>query len=276
MTNKEKKQKNTELNEKEIAVKMIEESEKEKEQMAEKEFEKEIEVKFRKDMTREEREEESRKRELESWIPKTKVGKLVKSGKLKNMEEILEKYKILEPQIVDTLLDLKSDLLLIGQSKGKFGGGKRRAWRQTQKKTAEGNVPTFSSMVIVGDGNGYIGIGYGRAKETLPAREKALRYAKLNIIKIERGCGSFDCLCKEKHSIPFKVEGRNGSVKIVLFPAPQGTGLVVADEVKKILKLVGIKDVYSKTFGKTNTTMNLAKATIDALNNIKLKSRKVK
>ncbi len=276
MAEKEKKHKNTELDEKEISVKMIEDSEKEKEQKAEKEFEKEIEVKFRKDMTREEREEESRKRDLESWIPKTKAGKLVKSGKLKNIDDILEKYKILEPQIVDTLLNLKSDLLLIGQSKGKFGGGKRRAWRQTQKKTAEGNVPTFSSMVIVGNENGYIGLGYGRAKETLPAREKAIRYAKLNIIKVERGCGSFDCLCKEKHSIPFKVEGKNGSVKIVLFPAPQGTGLVVGDEVKKILKLVGIKDVYSKTFGKTNTTMNLAKATIDALNNIKLKSRKIK
>jgi small subunit ribosomal protein S5 len=165
-------------------------------------------------------------------------------------------------------LHLKSDLLLIGQSKGKFGGGKRRAWRQTQKKTAEGNVPTFACMVAVGNEDGYIGLGYGRAKETLPARTKALRDAKLNVIKVERGCGSFDCLCKEKHSIPFKTEGKCGSLRVILIPAPQGTGLVIGNECKKILRLAGIKDVYSKTFGQTRTTFNMAKACIEALKNI--------
>ncbi len=211
------------------------------------------------------REEEEAKEKLKSWKPKTKIGKLVKEGKIKNIDEIIDKHRILEAEIIDSLVKLKSELLNIGQSKGKFGGGKRRIWRQTQKKTAEGNVPTFACMAVVGDEAGHVGIGLGKAKETLPAKEKALRKAKLNIIKVNRGCGSFDCSCNELHSVPLKVEGKSGSSRIILMPAPQGTGLVIGDECKKILRLTGIKDVYSKTFGQTRTTINLAKACIDAL-----------
>jgi len=212
------------------------------------------------------REATERERALEEWKPKTLLGKKVKDGKIKDFDEILSSnQKILEEQIIDSLLNLESDLLLIGQSKGKFGGGKRRAWKQTQRKTMEGNVPTFSSAVIVGDKNGHVGVGFGRAKETLPAREKAIRKAKLNVIKLERGCASFDCLCSEKHTVPFIVEGKCGSTVVRLYPAPQGTGLVIGNECKKILKLAGIKDVYSKTFGQTKSTINLAKACIEAL-----------
>jgi small subunit ribosomal protein S5 len=208
--------------------------------------------------------EEEKERALDSWKPKTLLGKQVREGKIKDIDEILGQ-KILEEQIIDLLVKLDSDLLLVGQSKGKFGGGKRRAWKQTQRKTMEGNVGSFSSMVIVGDKNGHIGVGLGKAKETLPARAKALRIAKLNLIKIKRACGSFDCSCEEKHTVPFKVEGKCGSSVVVLYPAPQGTGLVIGDECKKILKLAGIKDVYSKTFGQTRTTINLAIACIEAL-----------
>lgn len=201
-----------------------------------------------------------------SWSPKTKLGREVKEGKIKSIDEILDSgVKILEDKIVDSLISLKSDLSSVGQSKGKFGGGKRRAWRQTQKKTKEGNIPNFSALAIVGDENGHVGIGDGKAKETLPARDKAIRKAKLNIIRIKRACGSFDCSCSEKHSIPFKVEGKAGSVRVILIPAPQGTGLVVADELKKVLQLAGVKDVYSKTFGVQRTTFNLVKACMNAL-----------
>ena len=201
---------------------------------------------------------------IENWIPKTNLGRLVKDKKIKNIDEIL-KHRVLEPEIIDSVLNLKSDILNIGQSKGKFGGGKRRAWRQTQKKTAEGNVPTFSCMAIVGDMDTYVGIGYGRAKETLPARAKALRKAKLSLIKIKKNCSSFDCTCGEEHTVPFVVEGKCGSCRVKLIPAPQGTGLVVGDEGKKILRLAGIKDVYSVTTGQIRTTLNLAKAYMDAL-----------
>jgi len=173
--------------------------------------------------------------------------------------------KILEAEIVDSLIKVESELISIGQSKGKFGGGKRRAWRQTQRKTKEGNVPSFSTLAVVGDEDGHIGIGVGKAKETLPARDKAIRKAKLNIMKVKRACAGFDCACSELHSIPFKVTGKAGSVRVTLIPAPQGTGLVVGRELKKILKLVGIKDVYSRTSGRKRTTFNLIKACIDAL-----------
>jgi small subunit ribosomal protein S5 len=203
---------------------------------------------------------------LDAWVPKTELGREVKAGKIKDIEEIFKSgRKIMEAEIVDKLLPLKMDLLKIGQSKGKFGGGKRRPWKQTQKKTQEGNVPTFAVLAVVGDEEGHVGIGYGRAKETLPAKEKAIRNAKINIIKVIRGCGSFDCSCNELHSIPLKVSGKCSSVKINLMPAPQGTGLVAGDEMKRILKLAGIKDIYSKSRGFVRSTINSAKACIDAL-----------
>ena len=271
MAEKETKQ---EQQEERVAEEMIEEQEEKVDKEAEKKFERETRPRREREMTREEREKERQKQEIESWIPKTKLGKMIKDKKIKDIDEIIGKYKILEPEIVDSLLNLKTDLLLIGQAKGKFGGGKRRAWRQTQKKTAEGNIPTFSCMAVVGDEKGHIGLGLGRAKETLPARSKALRKAKLDITKIQRGCGSFDCICNEQHSIPFKVEGKCGGLRVILWPAPQGTGLVIGDECKKILRLVGIKDIYSKTFGKTRTTFNFAKACIDALKKTKQREEK--
>lgn len=203
----------------------------------------------------------------ERWIPKTDIGKKVKSGEITDLSLIINSgLKILEVEIVDSLLNkLELDLIAFGQSKGKFGGGKRSIWKQTQKKTKEGNKPKFSTMVIVGNRDGYVGLGRGKAKETMPAREKATRNAKLNIINIKRGCGSWECGCREGHSIPFKVIGKCGSVKVELMPAPKGSGLVVENECKKILVLAGIKDVYSKTFGQIGTKVNLAQACFDAL-----------
>lgn len=203
----------------------------------------------------------------DSWIPKTLVGRKVKSGEIKNLDEILDKgNRIMESEIVDLLLaGLEFDLIGIGQSKGKFGGGKRSIWRQTQKKTPEGNKPSFATLVSIGNKNGYIGIGIGKARETVPAREKAIRNAKINVIKIKRGCGSWACACTEPHSIPFKVKGKCGSVIIELIPAPKGTNLCIEKECKKILSLAGIKDVYSRTFGQTRTKLNLAKACFEAL-----------
>ena len=120
--------------------------------------------------------ERDKEKSLNSWVPKTELGKAVMEGKEKNFDKILESgKKYIESEIADKLLNLKSDLLLIGQAKGKFGGGKRRAWRQTQKKTMEGNVVTFSAMAVVGDGKGHVGVGLGKSKETLPSRTKALR-----------------------------------------------------------------------------------------------------
>lgn len=207
---------------------------------------------------------------LDNWVPRTELGKMVRAGTIKNIDEILDiGRKIMEPEIVDLLIPgLIVDTLFIGQAKGKFGGGKRRAFRQTQKKTKEGNVLTFGVMAVVGDGRGHVGLGYGRAAETLPAKEKAIRKAKLNIVKIKIGCASFDCSCDEEHSVPVAVTGKCSSTVVKLMPAPQGTGLVVNDELKKILRAAGIKDVYSKCSGKMRTTFNAGKACMAALNKI--------
>jgi len=210
------------------------------------------------------------KEDLGAWVPKTELGKLVKEGKIKNIDEIFDSgKKILESQIVDMLIPtLQSDLIMIGQAKGKFGGGKRRFWRQTQRKTAEGNVPSFACMAIVGDNNGHVGIGIGKSRETLPAKGKAVREAKLSLIKVGRGCGSFDCSCSDLHSIPLKARAKVGSSIMELMPAPKGTGLVIDDECKKIMKAAGIKDIYSRTFGQTRTKINLGIACFEALKKI--------
>ena len=212
---------------------------------------------------------------IDSWQPKTSIGKKVKLREITDIAEILDNgQSILEAEIVDVLLpNIESELLLIGQSKGKFGGGKRRIFKQVQKKTAEGNKPKFLTMAAVGNCNGYIGIGRGKSKETVPAREKSLRNAKLNVIKIRRGCGSWQCGCGEPHTVPFRVQGKCGSSIITLFPAPKGTGLKIEKECSHLMRLAGITDVWSKTRGQTKTKQNLLMACFDAIQ--KLMSTKI-
>jgi small subunit ribosomal protein S5 len=210
--------------------------------------------------------------DVENWKPATKIGRQVKAGKITSIDEILNQgITILEAEIVDALLpNLRNDLLSVGQSKGKFGGGKRSIWRQTQKKTKEGNKASFSALAVVGTGDGYVGIGLGKARETVPAREKATRQAKLNIIKIRRGSGSWESAEPKPNSIPFAVEGKCGSVKIKLMPAPQGKGLVIEKECKKILSMAGIEDVYSITTGHAGTKLNLLTACFKALKQLSI------
>jgi len=208
--------------------------------------------------------------DLDKWKPKTNLGKKIKEKKITDIDQVFQAgERILEAEIVDFLLpDLETDLLLIGQAKGKFGGGKRRIFRQTQKKTKEGNKIHFTTCALIGNKNGFVGIGFGKSKETVPARDKALRKAKLNLIKISRGCGSWECNCGNPHSIPYAVEGKCGSVRVKLIPAPKGKGLCIEKESAKILKIAGIKDVWSKTQGQTNTRINLIKAVIQALSRL--------
>ncbi|MCM2325581.1 MAG: 30S ribosomal protein S5 [Candidatus Woesearchaeota archaeon] len=201
------------------------------------------------------------------WKPKTDLGKKVFSGEVTDINEVLDKGQvILEQEIVDILVpNLENDLLLVGQAKGKFGGGKQRVFRQTQKKTKEGNKPKFAALAVVGNRNGIIGIGYGKSKETVPAREKAVRNAKVSIFKIRRGSGSWESRTLKPHSIPFAVEGKCGSVIVKLIPAPIGTGLKADHEIAKILAFAGIKDCWTQTFGQTRQKLNLLKATERAL-----------
>ncbi len=201
------------------------------------------------------------------WKPVTELGKLVNDGTITDINEVFNKgYTILEAEIVDKLLpNLEEDLLLIGQAKGKFGGGQRRIFRQTQKKTREGNKIQFMTCAVVGNKDGFVGVATGKSKETVPSRDKAKRRARLNLIRVRRGCGSWETDSREPNSIPYAVEGKCGSVRIRLMPAPPGKGLIIEKECAKILALAGIKDIWSKTIGQTKTKLNLISALLDAL-----------
>ncbi|MBR9678688.1 MAG: 30S ribosomal protein S5 [Nanoarchaeota archaeon] len=213
----------------------------------------------------------NRENDLESWKPRTALGRAVKSGEIKSIDEILSSgMEIRESEIVDSLLpDLEIEFIPIGQSKGKFGGGKRRIYRVTQKTTAEGQTVKFTVLAIAGNSSGYIGMGSASSGETVPTRKKAEKEAKLSLFKVGLGCGSWECSCADPHSLPFAVKGGAGSVEVTLKPAPKGTGLAVNDTCKQILSIVGIKDTWAFTRGQTQTRINLAKATFNALKQLR-------
>jgi len=218
---------------------------------------------------------EPRVKAPEDWVPKTEIGRMVLSGEIKNIDEIFKMgKKIREPEIVDALLpNLKAELVLIGGTPGKGGGIRRTPTRRTARMHRSGRRFKISAFVVVGDENGHIGMGKGVSNDHATAIEKATKVAKLNIIPIVRGCGSWECRCGEPHSIPMRVSGKAGSVRVTLIPAPRGLGLCCSEEVKKILKLAGIKDVWSKSFGETRTRMNVALATFDALKKLNAMKR---
>ncbi|MCX6816034.1 MAG: 30S ribosomal protein S5, partial [Candidatus Aenigmarchaeota archaeon] len=121
---------------------------------------------------------------------------------------------------------------------------------------------------VVGNGDGYLGIGMGESKENSSAIEKSIHNAKLNIMPVKRGCGSWECTCGQPHTVPFEVEGKSGSVRARLIPAPKGIGLCIGDEAKKVLALAGIKDIWSKVFGCSKTRNNYALALFDAFKRV--------
>jgi small subunit ribosomal protein S5 len=190
---------------------------------------------------------------MSDWVPKTRLGKLVAEGKITTMSDALRsRLPLREPQIVDILLpDMADEVLDVNM---------------VQRMTDSGRRTRFSITVVVGNGNGYVGLGNARGKEVGPTIKKAIENAKLNLVELVRGCGSWECGCMNPHSLPFKVTGRAGSTSVTLRPAPRGVGLAVNDIAKKILKLAGINDAWSFSRGQTKTTINNARAVMDALN----------
>lgn len=196
----------------------------------------------------------SRRREnpLDNWVPKTQLGRQVYEGQVSSIYEIFEEgFKIKEVEIVDVLVPgLKDEVININL---------------VQKQTDAGESSRFTALVAVGNENGLIGIGLGKAKRVRNAIEKGIRLAKLSLHPIRMGCGSWECDCGEGHTLPFKVRGKAGSVVVTLLPGPQGLGLVAGDTAKVVLKMSGIKDCWSKSIGKTTTTNSFAFATFEAL-----------
>lgn len=186
------------------------------------------------------------------WWPKTKLGKMVKNGEITSMSDALKTgLPLREPEIVDILLpELDDEVLDVNM---------------VQRMTDSGRRIKFVITVAVGNNDGYVGLGQAKGKEVGSSIRKAIENAKLNIIEIRRGCGSWECGCGKAHTIPFAIKGKSGSVEITLKPAPHGIGLATGDVSKKILILAGIKDCWAFTKGKTKTTVNYAKAVFNAL-----------
>jgi len=189
---------------------------------------------------------------IEEWVPRTRLGKMIQEGKVSSIEEVFtEGLKIREPEIVDVLLpDLQEEVININL---------------VQKQTDAGEKSRFKAIVAVGNRDGYIGLGSGKARQVRTAIEKAAIDARLNISPIRRGCGSWECGCGRPHSLPFQVRGKSGSVEVVLIPGPRGLGLVASEIAKVILSLAGIKDCWTRSYGSTRTVPSFAYAVFDAL-----------
>ena len=190
-------------------------------------------------------------RQEEPWVPKTKLGKSVSEGKITSLDEIFQMgYKVKEPEIVKALLpDVRSEVVGVGI---------------VQKQTDAGELTRFGAVVAVGNGNGFFGVGKGKAAQMKSAIDKATNDALLNIIPVKLGCGSWECKCGTTHSVPYRIRGKAGSVTVELLPGPRSLGRVAGPALTNLLALAGVKDVWVRTFGSTNTLSSLANAVYDA------------
>ncbi|MCK4243273.1 30S ribosomal protein S5 [Candidatus Bathyarchaeota archaeon] len=190
----------------------------------------------------------------EKWIPRTSVGRMVLEGSITSIEDIFTQgLKIKEPEIVDLLVsNLKEEVLDVNL---------------VQKQTDAGERSRFKSIVVVGNYEGVVGLGSGKDKQVRSAIQKGIVDAKLNIIPVRRGCGSWECSCGEPHSFPMKVRGKCGSVVIEIEPGPRGLGIVASDVGKTIMKFAGISDCWTRSYGSTRTIPSYAFATYNALKN---------
>ena len=193
---------------------------------------------------------------MNEWVPRTEIGRKVKEGTITNISDVLRSSsRIMEIGIIDTLmpeLNEKDYQEILDVN-------------MVQRMTDSGRRVKFAVIAVVGNKDGFVGLGEAKAGEVGPAIRKALDNAKLNIIEVKRGCGSWECACGRFHSVPFTVKGKSSSVTVTLKPAPRGLGLAIGDIGKRILMLAGIRDVWSASRGQTQTTVNFAKAVFAAL-----------
>merc|ERR550537_681660 len=186
------------------------------------------------------------------WVPATKLGRLVKDGKIASIEDIyLHSLPIKEPQIVDVFFapgTLKDEVMKI---------------HPVQKMTSAGQTNRFVCYVLVGDQNGHIGLGNKCAKEVATAIRGGIISAKINLIPVRRGYwGNRIGL---PHTVPMKVAGKCGSVRVRLVPAPRGGGVVGSPTMKKMLSFAGVSDCFTSSCGHSRTKGNFMKATFEAL-----------
>ena len=183
----------------------------------------------------------------------TKLGRLVKAGKIKSIQEIfLHSLPIKEHQITEEFLkDLYDEVIKI---------------ISVQKQTKAGQRTRFKAVIAVGDKNGHVGIGVKVAQEVQIAIREGLQIAKKNVIPVRRGY--WGNKIGAPHTIPGVTTGKCGSVKVKFIPAPRGTGIVSGPTSKKLLQFAGIQDCFTHSRGHTSTTENFLKAAYYALRNL--------
>ena len=192
---------------------------------------------------------------LRSWTPKTRLGREVMAGRIITYEQAMASgLPIREVEIVDALIpNLEDEIIKVNM---------------VQRMTDSGRRVRFNVMACVGNKDGYVGLAMAKGKEVSQTIRKALTAAKLNIIQVQRGNGSWESSVGPGTSVPFKVQGQAGSTRVTLMPAPAGKGLVIGETGKKVLVLAGVTDVLSRTKGQTRTTINYAAATFNALSQV--------
>lgn len=189
---------------------------------------------------------------IEEWKPRTGLGKKVKEGEITKLSQILDRgLRPREVEIIDALVpDLEDEILNVNLVQRMHRSGRRLSFRVT---------------AVVGNRDGIIGMAHTSGGEVAPSIQKAINAAKLQVIEIRRGCGSWECGCGRPHSVPFQVTGQKGSVRVTLKPAPRGLGIAASEIPRTVLELAGIEDVWTTSKGQTRTTINFALATFDAL-----------
>jgi small subunit ribosomal protein S5 len=193
-------------------------------------------------------------RNSNGWTPRTRLGRMVQDGDVTSMEQALDTgLPLKEPELVDQLLPgLDDEVLDINM---------------VQRMTDSGRRVKFRCVVAIGNRDGFLGYAEGRDDQVGSAIQKAIDVAKLNIISVDRGSGSWEDSAGGVNSLTRKAEGKAGSVTVEVIPAPQGLGLAAAPTVRNILELAGVEDAWTRSNGTTRTTVNLAKATYNALQN---------
>lgn len=129
---------------------------------------------------------------------------------------------------------------------------------RVSKTVKGGRIFSFSALTVVGNGNGKVGFGYGKAREVPFAIQKAMEKARRNMIKIKLN----------NHTLQHNIKGTFTSSHVFMKPASKGTGIIAGGSIRAILEVAGIYNVFSKLYGSTNP-INVVRATFNALNNMK-------